>query len=149
MSVKMIIENMVNKNHLGLRKALEEELNSRIQRSLKPIVIHEGDEIGFRIGGVEHEKNHADAAELHREMAERHRKIGGRFHLKAAIEHDKAAKEQENAADHEYSFERWNKTHTKAHEPNIIAARAAFDRADKQSKAAFSASHLASAEEQD
>jgi hypothetical protein len=75
--------------------------------------------------------------------------MGGPFNMKAAQEHDAAAQAQEDAANHIYSYERSSRVHTTTHEPNLKAARAVLDRAEAQSKAAFSASHLADAEDKD
>ena len=69
--------------------------------------------------------------------------------MKAAQEHEDAARAQEDAANHIYSYERSSRVHTATHEPNLKAARSVLDRAEAQSKAAFSASHLADAEEKD
>lgn len=149
MSIKTLIENAVNRNALGFANALKEELSNRIASSLNAHLVQEAGDAGIRLGGSEDSAEHADMAQMHREMAERHRKLGGSFNMKAAAEHEDAAKAQDAAAEHEYSYERLSKVHTKTHEPKIDAARAAFDKAAKQSKKAFSASHLASAEEQD
>jgi hypothetical protein len=80
-------------------------------------------------------------------MAEKHRKLGGRFNLAAAKEHSLAADAQDTAAEHAYSFEQKSKTHTAKHEPELKAAKAAFDLAAARSKTAFSQSHLLDVEE--
>ena len=153
MLIKALIQEAIDKNALGFEAALKEELRSRVGRGLADKMRHLSgnvvNEAEYEIGGEIHQMNHADMAQMHREMAERHRKMGGRFNMKAAQEHKAAAKEQEAAADHIYSFERSNKVHTATHEPAMIAARAVLDRAAAQSKAAFSASHLADAEDKD
>lgn len=153
MTVKFLVQHAMNKNVLGFVNALEEELRKRTglaieskMRGSDPRIVNEAD---YEIGGDIHQSNHADMAQMHKEMAEKHRKMGGPFNLKAAQEHDSAAKAQEDAANHVYSYERSSGVHTSTHEPNLKAARAILDKAAAQSKAAFSASHLADAEEKD
>ena len=140
MSIQKLIKEALAKNPLGVKSALEEELSKRIGLTL---------EAEYEIGREIHQANHADVAQMHREMAERHRKMGGRFNMKAAQEHEDAAKANDDAANHMYSFERSSSVHTKTHEPSIKKTRAVLDKAAARSKAAFSASHLADAEDKD
>lgn len=146
MSVKTLIYEALNKNALGFTRALKEELSERIRLALESRLVSEAE---YEIGGDVHQSNHANMAQMHREMADRHRKMGGSFNMKAAREHDDAAKAQEDAANHIYSYERLSASHTATHEPSLKAARAVLDKAAAQSKAAFSASHIAAAEERD
>lgn len=156
MSVNNIIYHASTKNALGFQNALKQELGSRIGQAIATKSaqmngngVAQVNEAEYGIGGDIHQSNHAEMAQMHKEMADKHRRMGGNFNMKAAREHDDAARAQDNAANHVYSFERSSRVHTTTHEPNIKAARAVLDKAEAQSKAAFSASHLAAAEEQD
>lgn len=146
MLIKTLIQEAINKNVLSFETVLKEELRKRIGLALESYLINEAE---YGIGGDVHQANHADMAQMHREMAAKHRKMGGSFNIKAAKEHEDAARAQEDAANHIYSYERSNAVHTTTHEPELKASRAVLDKAAAQSKAAFSASHLADAEDKD
>lgn len=138
---------------MGFEQALKEELLNRIgvvlEARLTVNAAQSINEAEYEIGSDIHQSNHAEMAQIHKEMADKHRRMGGSFNMKAAQEHDDAAKAQNDAANHMYSFERTSDLHTATHEPSIKAARAVLDKAAAQSKAAFSASHLAVAEDKD
>lgn len=153
MSIKILVREAINKDALKFAETLKEELRKRVGLAIKTVSanrdlsrINEGE---YEIGADVHQTNHASLAQMHRELAAKHRKMGGSFNARAASAHDDAAKAQEDAANHVYSFERTSDVHTSTHEPAMKAARAAIDKASVQTKAAFSASHLADAEDKD
>ena len=153
MSIQQIIKEAIEKSPLGVKEAVHEELSKRIALALESkLKISDSqtvNEAEYEIGNDIHQSNHAGMAQMHRELANRHRNMGGKFNMKAAQEHMDAATANDAAANHMYSFERSSDVHTATHEPSIKAARAVLDKAAAQSKAAFSASHLADAEDKD
>ena len=106
MSVRLLVQEAVDKNILEFTNTLKEELRKRVGIALES-QMQKADgrlvnEAEYEIGGEIHQMNHADMAQMHREMADKHRKMGGPFNAKAAQEHDDAAKAQEDAANHIY-----------------------------------------------
>jgi len=94
MSIKQIIQESVNRNPLGLKEALEEELRSRITLALESKINEDAKYFNST------RPTHDESAIAHRYSAQEARDKKTKDHDELAKHHEKAAQAHEDAHDH-------------------------------------------------